>query len=288
MSCVVFTEITIFVYGQHPLAARVKICLLNRVLFLDTRLIQSERNCDVRRLEEQHFFAHLLGLTSLPSHEDIHIQILVSLPPTYPDSSPPQLQLLSRYIGAFGVDSGLFGDILKTYISSQSHIEFVPDTAAVFDGLQHAIERCNGWYEERLSEEAVGKLIREEERSRHTEMPLHDDSSAVEKEKIPIHPISIPELVEAEPIVDRKSVFIGRACRISHPSQVCFSERRTVSISKFIPQVQGVLSYLLSDRRIARAAHPIINAWRCTVNGVVHQGIVLLNKPSLRNLLNGF
>lgn len=26
------------------------------------------------------------------------------------------------------------------------------------------------------------------------------------------------------------------------------------------------------DRRIARAAHPIINAWRCQVGNVLHQG----------------
>lgn len=32
-----------------------------------------------------------------------------------------------------------------------------------------------------------------------------------------------------------------------------------------------VLSHLMSDRRIARAAHPIINAWRCSVGGVLHQ-----------------
>lgn len=28
----------------------------------------------------------------------------------------------------------------------------------------------------------------------------------------------------------------------------------------------------MSDRRIARAAHPIINAWRCQVGNVLHQG----------------
>jgi len=32
-----------------------------------------------------------------------------------------------------------------------------------------------------------------------------------------------------------------------------------------------VLSYLTSDKHIARAAHPAINAWRCSVNGVMHQ-----------------
>lgn len=36
--------------------------------------------------------------------------------------------------------------------------------------------------------------------------------------------VALPEgikIIEAEPIVDRKSVFVGRACLISHPSQVC-------------------------------------------------------------------
>jgi len=27
----------------------------------------------------------------------------------------------------------------------------------------------------------------------------------------------------------------------------------------------------MSDRRIARAAHPVINAWRCELGGVLHQ-----------------
>lgn len=32
-----------------------------------------------------------------------------------------------------------------------------------------------------------------------------------------------------------------------------------------------MLSHLLSDRRIDRAAHPIINAWRCEAGGIIHQ-----------------
>lgn len=27
----------------------------------------------------------------------------------------------------------------------------------------------------------------------------------------------------------------------------------------------------MSDRKIAKAAHPVIHAWRCEVNGVMHQ-----------------
>lgn len=35
------------------------------------------------------------------------MRVLVSLPPTYPSSAPPQLQLLGRYMGSFGIDAGL-------------------------------------------------------------------------------------------------------------------------------------------------------------------------------------
>lgn len=35
----------------------------------------------------------------LEPYNEIAIDILVSLPPSYPQTSPPQLQLLSKYIG---------------------------------------------------------------------------------------------------------------------------------------------------------------------------------------------
>ena len=40
----------------------------------------------------------------------------------------------------------------------------------------------------------------------------------------------------------------------------------------FSHQVPLILTHLMADRRIARAAHPIINAWRCQVGSVLHQG----------------
>ncbi|KAI5124843.1 hypothetical protein M0805_007277 [Coniferiporia weirii] len=198
-----------------------------------------------------------------PPHDsiDTRFKILVSLPPTYPSSSPPQLQLLSRYIGSFSVDSGLFGSILRTFISSRGGVEWLPETECVFDGLENVRERCGSWYSERLSEEKSQELLREDEKERVFESAPQKDylpstniqSLAEENEHQAILPDSI-NIVVSEPIVDRKSVFIGRACRLSHPSQVPL-----------------VLSHLMSDKRIARAAHPIINAWRCTINGTSHQ-----------------
>ncbi|KAG2073585.1 UPF0029-domain-containing protein [Suillus decipiens] len=196
---------------------------------------------------------------NLPSHEDISIRILVSIPPTYPASNPPQLQLLSRYIGAFGVDSSLFGSILRTFISI-SGVEWTPESVCVFDGLQNVLERCEAWYEDKINRETAGELLREDAHTRNHVLVEPDEpfasSATVEKGQVPLD-IPLPEnlkIVEAEPIVDRKSIFIGRACRISDPSQVPL-----------------VLNHLMSERHISRAAHPIINAWRCQVGSVLHQ-----------------
>ncbi|KAF9226795.1 ribosomal protein S5 domain 2-like protein [Gyrodon lividus] len=207
---------------------------------------------------------HLLNASdacSLASHEDVSIRILVSIPSSYPSSSPPQLQLLSRYIGAFGIDSPLFGSILRTFISI-SGVEWSPDTVCVFDGLQSILERCEAWYEDKLSIEKVGELVREDVLAREQPQQESPTEMGSEEPRIPrpappLQDAALPEgikLITAVPIVDRKSVFVGRACRISHPSQVPL-----------------ILNHLMSDRHIARAAHPIINAWRCQVGNVLHQ-----------------
>ncbi|KAI3610829.1 imprinted and ancient [Moniliophthora roreri] len=190
-------------------------------------------------------------------YEDVKIKILASLPPSYPSGSAPQLQLLSRYIGAFGVDSNLFGAILRSFISS-SGVEWTPDVVCVFDGIQNVLEHCIKWYEERLSAEKAGELLREDEKevahSNHHPLPSENDYQNFEP---PAHLPEGIEIFEAEPIVDRKSSFVGRACAISDPSQVL--------------NVPLILSHFSADRRIARAAHPIINAWRCQVGNVLHQ-----------------
>lgn len=160
--------------------------------------------------------------------EDTKLTILVSAPSTYPATSPPQLQLLSRYIGPFGVDATLFGSILRTFISSEA-IEWTPDSVCVFDGLEWVKERCTEWFEQRKNEKAVGELLREDERG-----AAHIDVEEGKGKKVaelvhdePADPqlsvVSMPEgieITEAEPITDRRSSFVGRACRITHPSQV--------------------------------------------------------------------
>lgn len=162
--------------------------------------------------------------------EEVPCGVLVSLPSNYPAAAAPQLQLLPRYIGPFGVDHALFGAVLKTYISSEG-VEWIPDTVCVFDGLEWVKERCTEWYTTKKSEKLAGEMLREdvkgysaaevEEGKDKTVSGLHDHWEE------PVVPLSmgIPqgiEISEAEPITDRKSAFVGRACRITDPSEARF------------------------------------------------------------------
>lgn len=100
----------------------------------------------------------------------------------------------------------------------------------VFDGLENVREKCGRWYQEQLSEKAAGEMVREETREakalvgpNDTTGPPEDVPSA--RSTISEHqtPVELPEgleIMEAEPVVDRKSSFVGRACRITSPDQV--------------------------------------------------------------------
>lgn len=124
---------------------------------------------------------------------------------------------------------------MRTYISING-TEWTQDTVCVFDGLQNALERCLAWYEDRLSSEKIGELARDDlkgqlgngvtEAGRLSLDIIHDGDEEMEGPTLDEHqnlPVALPTGVQifvAEPLTDRKSVFVGRACRISHPSEV--------------------------------------------------------------------
>ncbi|KAK8846769.1 hypothetical protein IAR55_005857 [Kwoniella newhampshirensis] len=234
------------------------------------------------------------------------MRILVSLPPTYPNSSPPQLQLLGRYLGSFAIDSGLFGAITRTYISSNG-VPFNEGDVCVFDGLTHVQGLAREWYISHLASGAEGEKAREAEKkhrqpggvdgprlsrgmSTFNDHNLHESSTAPSTSSS----VSISEIVDqaendytlyvpkrpeirstfsytgqpssppvfragsendkgqvglkifsSEPIVDRKSTFVGHAVRVTDEKEVPL-----------------VVHELLSDRKIAKAHHPAIFAYR--------------------------
>ncbi|KAF9035069.1 ribosomal protein S5 domain 2-like protein [Hymenopellis radicata] len=211
---------------------------------------------DANRAHHDGTLRYQVSLSFPSPHDDVSIKVLVSLPPSYPASSPPQLQLLSRYIGSYGADSVLFGSVLKTYISVNG-VEWSPDQVCVFDGLQNVLDRCTEWYEDHLNADQAGKLVREDEKEQHNTLVSHTVAQApcAQTPQPSIsQPVPLPDalsllagihIFEAQAITDRKSAFVGRACAITDPVQVPI-----------------ILSHLSADRRISRAAHPIINAWR--------------------------
>jgi len=141
-------------------------------------------------------------------------------------------------------------------MSSVTGVEWTAGDVCCFDGIEFVRERCSRWYAERLDHETAAQLQRAELHSNPLDDKTNSSRSAAVGPAASLDVIvPLPDdlqLFEAEPILDRKSAFVGRACRISHPSQV-----------------PGVLKHLMSDRKIARAAHPIINAWRCSVGGTM-------------------
>jgi hypothetical protein len=149
---------------------------------------------------------------------DITAHVLISLDPeTYPASTPPQLQLLNLYLGPYSVDPGLFGSILRTYISAEG-VEFTPGTVCLFDGVQSALDRCSAWYTDQLGKSTAQEIIRHEERkSRQSDgfsIPPTNTSSSNLSSADAVVPIieasSLPPgviLHVAETIIDRKSSF---------------------------------------------------------------------------------
>lgn len=147
--------------------------------------------------------------------------MLVSIPDGYPTFSAPQLQLMSKYIGSFRVDSILFGAILRTFISTIDSVEWNGDVC-VFDGLENVRDRVTKWYVERLGETTARGILKREEKATH-DASLQEDvplSGAALGGSIVQQPLDGVEFSVSEPIVDRKSIFIGRACKLSSPNQV--------------------------------------------------------------------
>ena len=175
------------------------------------------------------------------------------------------------------MDADLFGSIIKTFMSVNG-IEWTPGVVCVFDGLQSVLERVLHWYEQRLESMRAGEALREQSHpSPHLIDSEKPDASSSTSVSGPLNAqsVALPEgikLYEAAPIVDRKSAFIGRACRISDPAQVseCCGSHPIIIIKA--RQIPLILAFLMADRRIAKAAHPIINAWRCQVGSALYQG----------------
>ena len=72
------------------------------------------------------------------------------------------------------------------------------------------------WYEDRLGAEKASGLLRVDEKEGRKVVETRGPVVQMEEDTFPVG----IEIHVAEPIVDRKSVFVGRACRIINANQV--------------------------------------------------------------------
>ena len=94
----------------------------------------------------------------------------------------------------------------------------------MFDGVEWVREACGRWLGERMSEQRAGQILREDQRAAEGEddrLVEEKTTRSVAKSEADAKMVEGVEFTISEPILGRKSVFIGRACPITHPSQVC-------------------------------------------------------------------
>lgn len=216
----------------------------------------------------------------------ISLRLAATLPPFYPHSSkPPQFQLLSKYIGGFGVDSGLFGEVLRAFYHQTADDRLTADATSedaeissdwigggmdkgvlwrsgeviLFEGIEWVKEKVLDWWTSqelvRVQGSANNQLRPGEVVPQHAPNPATSNNAAPKEQTTA--PLFTGKLFITPPIVDRKSEFVGYAAAISSPDDV-----------------PAILAQIVSDKRVARAAHPIINAWVCRAepgSSIIHR-----------------
>jgi hypothetical protein len=116
----------------------------------------------------------------------------------------------------FAITSELFGEVLRTFLHEGS---WRPGDAAIFEGVEHVREVVGRWYDVKVSEKAALALQREEEKQhQHQQQQGSEQPAVVDATAAPFRAIPPPsqlelpkgvKLVSSEPVVDRKSVFVG-------------------------------------------------------------------------------
>lgn len=138
---------------------------------------------------------------------------------------------------------------------------------AVFEGIERAREECDNFLNTKLAELDAKKAVDDHttqadleyaRQLQEEEDEVAATTATLSRATIHQEAAKLPEgckLFTSEPIMDRKSVFVGHACKITSPSDV-----------------SRVVEYLLSDRKIAKAHHPAMLAYRVRGPGdVIHQ-----------------
>lgn len=101
--------------------------------------------------------------TTVSDAHDYPLHILISIPPGYPASEPPLLQLHDRYIGPELVSDELFGVILRTYMHEEglgAGVLWSAGDVCLYEGVEWVRERCAEWVAEKEDERRKREVVR--------------------------------------------------------------------------------------------------------------------------------
>ncbi|EGG05323.1 uncharacterized protein MELLADRAFT_78084 [Melampsora larici-populina 98AG31] len=187
-------------------------------------------------------------------NEEIRFSTRVIIPKDYPERSPPQFQLISKYIGPYLILPELFNQISKLYQDEDD--DWTSSQSILFDALESIKEIIMNYYHQKSKGLQESKVNREEMIcKKHDED--HQINEVLNKRNLPIsiddQSTEVFEIFVSEPIMDRKSIFVGHSTFLKDPRQV-----------------KAIMNQILSDKKVARATHNMY-AWKCEINGHLHQ-----------------
>lgn len=219
-----------------------------------------------------------------PQNRPSYLRLSMMLPAGYPASQkPPQFQLLDRFLGPYKVDAGLFGRVLRTFLGSATSdgpSEWSPDALepVLFEGCETVKMATEQWFQEqerldRARQAADGRARAGEEVVPPRPASSSDQACASVPQSSNNGPrqgrgtvneaswradavadvalarsVARKEWLTTEPLVDRKSTFVGHAVRLDRAAEV--------------PLLLSTLLQLYP--RLGKATHPLMRAWVCT------------------------
>ncbi|MBW0494159.1 hypothetical protein O181_033874 [Austropuccinia psidii MF-1] len=189
-----------------------------------------------------------LGNEDISNDEDLNFFLTIFIPNDYPQNSLPRFEISSKYIGPFKVDNFYLSKLIQTKFQGQEVGECL-----LYDGIETIKEFIMKFYMDKLKERdnlESNQVDSIKLNQVSTLCPINQSLKIVEE--VSIHKTDFTVFV-SQPIIDRKSIFIGHAVILNNP--------------KDVPKI---LNQLLSDKKISRASHNIV-AWRCEFNGCLHQ-----------------
>lgn len=165
-----------------------------------------------------------LQLTTVLPDSDISLRLLIILPNGYPDI-PPHLELVNRSLGTIGVDDAA-SQFVSCLYSTNSDVPWVKGEPVLFEGISAACDYLRSWYDEKSQFASTQSAT----------------ACAADTPKVPStspnalpslteqHSVDLRSLVHSDPIIERKSEFIGHAARLRHPDDVRFASRKPTNI----------------------------------------------------------